>query len=178
MESHSGEVQSWGLTEIQALVLSIILNPALCIKQFGSISRRNIAKYLGRTIDDVSQAFDKNLVDTVYETCMADLIASKKQVDEALIASASQANGYGAADRKLFYTLINAMDRVGDDGTGDKKVSREEMVESLLKYLPKVSKTKIRRDLFNGHRSPTPSEPDPKRLRGPDPEESSETTGA
>jgi hypothetical protein len=128
-------LQAYSLSALQVLILSVILNPEPCLKRYNSISRTHIALFLDRPIEEVHAAMNEKLLDAIFDATTYNLRMQKAQIDAALLASASQPNGYGFSDRKLYYSLIAAVHP--SEKPTDGNVSREAKLQALLEFAEK-----------------------------------------
>lgn len=144
----SGELRSiyelykkYDLSETQLRVMSILANPKVCIEEYGDMSKSAIANMLGISEGDVSTAFDKRLMATLYNESLLSLRMSKMLVDGALIASAADPDPRHNADRTLYYRMIGALQDKSDQTVID-KIPREKKMEVISKTIAKLTRDK------------------------------------
>ena len=135
--------KSQGSDQIQALIFNLLAYPAPFFSRYNSLSRMNISEYLGLTLAQVSQVFDSPaFIDELYREGLAALHLHRSAVDEALIATAKWQGPKGAADRKLYYQMIGAIEgkikKPESKKTSD--LSREEKENVIFAYFQRFGK--------------------------------------
>ncbi len=131
-----GEVH--GLNQIQAMVLNVLTSSEAFVKAgYKTLSKTNISKFLSVPYSQVALVFrNKAFIDDLYVNSLANLHLNRGLVDKALIESASNNGYYHSQDRKLYYSLIGALQgdiRKPDSGSSD-GMTRSEKEKQIIKY--------------------------------------------
>jgi hypothetical protein len=150
--------------QIQALIFNLLSYPPQTFSaRYKSLSRTNIAEFLGLSVLQVAQVFDSpSFLDELYSNALGSLHIHRASVDSVLLESAKMAGRYGAADRKLYYQMLGALDGKAKkpEGRGVSALSREQKEKAVMAYFSKFSKQLKSKELLEDDKlDPQPVDP-------------------